>query len=128
MMQVLVVDDSPLMRRYVARTLQMTGLEIQIHEAGNGVEAMQVASQKRPDLIITDLNMPVMGGEEFIARVSGDSTLRDTPILVLTADHCIDKPEKLMREGVVAYLTKPVTPEKLRRQMLDILALSEAAR
>jgi CheY-like chemotaxis protein len=57
-MQVLVVDDSPVMRHYIARILQMTGIGVTVHEAENGLDALDKAFRIRPDLMITDLNMP----------------------------------------------------------------------
>jgi len=122
-MEVLLVDDSPLMRRYVARTLQMTGFEIQIHEAANGREALEKAFGIRPDLIITDLNMPEMSGDELVARVTADPALGGTPILVLSSDRSVARPGELKRVGAVAYMTKPVSPEALRDQLLEIFSL-----
>ena len=121
-MQILLVDDSRLVRRYVARTLEMTGIDdLRIHEAGNGREAMAEVRRSKPDLIITDLNMPEMNGEELIACVAHDPDLRDIPILVLTADREEGKPERLIHEGAVGYLTKPITPEDLRGRLLELV-------
>jgi CheY-like chemotaxis protein len=121
-MQILVVDDSHLMRRYVARTLKMTGIEVSVHEAANGRDAIDQALRIHPDLIITDLHMPEMSGEELVARVSGDPGLSGTPMLVISADHCPGRPEALIHVGAVAYLTKPVAPETLRDRLLGIIA------
>ncbi len=120
-MLVLLVDDSPTMRRYVARTLRMTGMECSIEEAGNGVEAMRIAAEVRPDLIITDLNMPEMSGDELVACVAKDPVLGRTPILVLSSDRSPCRPEQLIHAGAVAYMTKPVSPEALRVQLLEIM-------
>lgn len=120
-MQILVVDDSPVMRRYVSRTLGMTGMDITVHEAENGLEAIGKAFAVKPDLIITDLNMPEMSGKELIQRIYAAKELRGTPILVLSADRSADRPEELLRAGAVAYLTKPVTPEELKRSVTAIL-------
>lgn len=120
-MQILLVDDCRLMRRYVARTLEMTGIDLSIQEAGNGIEAIAKARRNRPDLIITDLNMPEMDGEELIARVRSDAQLGGIPILVLSADRSAGKPEQLMHEGAVAYLTKPITPEELRLRLIELV-------
>lgn len=120
-MQILLVDDSRLMRRYVARTLEMTGMEIVIGEAANGLDALEQARAARPDLIITDLNMPEMNGEELIARVAGDPDLRGIPVMILSADHSVRRLEKLIYQGAVAYMTKPVTPEDLRNRLLELV-------
>lgn len=121
MMQVLLVDDSPVMRRYVARTLQMTGIDVVIHEAENGRAAFGKAFEIRPDLIITDLNMPEMCGQELIASIHASPELKGTPVLVISADHYAGRSDELVCAGAVAYMTKPVTPESLKSQLLTII-------
>jgi len=121
-MDVLVVDDSPVMRRYIARTLEMTGVEVRILEASNGREALEKASGRRPGLIITDLNMPEMTGDELVARIAADPALGGTPILVLSSDRSSARPGELLHAGAVAYMTKPVSPEALRHQLMRIMA------
>jgi two-component system chemotaxis response regulator CheY len=121
MVQILLVDDSELMRRYVARTLEMMGIEFGIREASNGREAIDKARDIRPDVIITDLNMPEMNGEELVARVAGDPELGGIPILVLSADHSAGSVKRLIHGGAVAYLTKPVTPEDLKIRLLQMM-------
>lgn len=121
MMQVLLVDDSPLMRRYVSRTLEMTGIDVAIHEAENGKQAIERAVNIRPNVIITDLNMPEMSGEELVLHVRNSPDLKDTPVLVLSADRSALRPLELSKAGAVAYLTKPVSPETLRETLMNIL-------
>lgn len=126
-MQILLVDDSPLMRRYVARTLEMTGVPLAIHEAGDGREAIEKARAVVPDLIVTDLNMPNMSGDELISAIMHDSKLQGTPILILSADRSTGRSQELIHEGAVAYLTKPVAPEILRDHLLEIMENRAAA-
>jgi two-component system, chemotaxis family, chemotaxis protein CheY len=121
MMQVLLVDDSPAMRHYVARTLRMTGMEFQIHEAENGREAMSKAMDVRPDLVITDLNMPEMGGEQLVAEMHKLPELKATPVIVMSAVRSPGKSQELIHAGAVAYMTKPVSPEALGRLLVSIL-------
>jgi CheY-like chemotaxis protein len=131
-MRILVVDDSPAMRHYVARTLEMTGIGMQIDHAANGVEAIEKARNTTPNLIITDLNMPGMSGGELIERASADERLREIPFLVVTADAGSQMAEAsagLARR--VECLTKPVPPEVLRSSLLHVLeqtAFAPAAR
>src|SRR5436190_1315298 len=80
-MKILLVDDSRVMRRYVARTLEMTGLEATIHEAGDGREGIATALAIRPDLVITDLNMPEMSGAELVAAMHASPELKEIPVL-----------------------------------------------
>jgi two-component system, chemotaxis family, chemotaxis protein CheY len=131
-MRILVVDDSPAMRHYVARTLEMTGIGMSIEQAANGVEAIEKARNTPPNLIITDLNMPGMSGDELIERAAADEQLRDIPFLVVTADaasQMAEAPSGLARR--VECLTKPVPPGVLRSSLLNLFeqtALEPAAR
>jgi len=121
MKRVLVVDDSPVMRHYVARALKMTGMNLAIHEAENGRVAMEKAFQILPYVIITDLNMPEMSGQELVARVHAAAELSATRVLVLSADRSDGRVGEMTRAGADDYLTKPVTPEALKNSLMRIL-------
>ncbi len=99
----------------------MTGMDLEIDEAENGLVAMDKAYASRPDVIITDLNMPEMDGRELVARVHASAELRATRVLVLSADRSAGRPGELMRAGAAGYLIKPVTPERLKDSILSIL-------
>jgi two-component system chemotaxis response regulator CheY len=118
MMHVLVVDDSPVMRRFLSRTLEMTGLPLSVHEAENGVDAISKAFEIRPDLIITDLNMPEMNGDTLTQTICRTPELKGTPIIVLSADRSAERPAELLLAGAKAYMTKPISPESLRECLL----------
>jgi two-component system chemotaxis response regulator CheY len=120
-MQVLLVDDSPVMRRFLARTLGMTGIRMSVEEAGNGRDAISKAFENRPDLIITDLNMPEMSGDELMSRICETPELKGIPVIVLSADRSAARPGQLIHAGATAYMTKPVSPEALRERLLAIL-------
>ena len=120
-MQVLIVDDSPVMRHYISRTLRMTGIEVEIHEAENGKEALTKAFAIRPDLVITDLNMPEMSGQELVARIREAPEIMATPVIVMSAMRSPGVSEELIHAGALAFMTKPVSPEALRRRLVSIL-------
>ena len=121
-MRVLVVDDSPAMRHYVARTLAMTGIGMNIDQAANGMEAIEKARAEPPHLIITDLNMPGMTGSELMEQASADERLRHVPFLVVTADSSSQLGEELASpERRFECLTKPVPPGVLRSSLLKLL-------
>lgn len=120
-MQVLIVDDSPVMRQYLIRALRMTGMDFQTEEAGTGTEAIYKAAIRRPDLIITDLNMPEMNGDQLVAEIARDPRLAGIPVVVLTSDRSAGRPGELMASGAAAFLTKPVSPETLKNSLLRIM-------
>ena len=128
MYKVLLVDDSPLMRQFVARTLAMTGFEIEVHQADNGREAIRAAHKTTPDLIITDLNMPEFSGEELLSSLAADEKLSSLPVIVLTAD--VEKcraGNSVPNPSVRAYLQKPVHPGDLRQQLDSLFAKQDGA-
>ena len=114
---VLVVDDSPTMRQMVAFTL--TGAGFQVIEAGNGKEAVgKIAGGAKPDLVVTDLNMPEMDGISLIKEIRKMAALKFTPILMLTTESADDKKKEGQAAGATGWIVKPFNPE----QMLKVIA------
>lgn len=121
---VLVVDDSAVMRTMVIRTLKMSGLPIgEIHQAGNGAEALRVLGDNWVDLALVDINMPVMNGEELIDRVRDTPELRDLAIIVVSTESSETRIKKVQRQGA-SFVHKPFTPEKLREQVVAVTGVS----
>ena len=89
----LVVDDSMLIRHTVCRFLEERGFEV--HSATNGVEAWALLQELRPDMIVTDLNMPKMSGTELVTAIKGVPALASTPIVVLAARRTASDPEQM---------------------------------
>lgn len=109
---VLVVDDSPTMRMLIAFALgKYWGCEIR--QAGNGVEALEACSQKKPDLMVVDINMPEMNGLELIAAVRTGVLCPKVPIVVITTEGSDDDIRRGMQAGATEYLVKPFQPHKL---------------
>jgi two-component system, chemotaxis family, chemotaxis protein CheY len=112
----LVVDDSPSMRMLIAHTLTQAGFAVL--EGGNGQEGLDRLTGKRIDLIITDLNMPVMDGLQFITNVRAKREYKFTPVLMLTTESQDTKKQAAKAAGATGWLTKPFNPE----QMLAVIA------
>jgi two-component system, chemotaxis family, chemotaxis protein CheY len=114
----LVVDDSSMVRQMVGRTL--TGAGFQVIEGVNGADALAklTAQTSKVTLILTDLNMPVMDGLEFIRRVRALPAHKQTPVLMLTTETQDAKKKEGRAAGATGWLTKPFNPD----QMLQVVA------
>lgn len=120
--RVLLVDDSPLLRRAMKRALSQVGIEDgDVREAGNGQEALRELSRELVDLILLDLNMPVMDGETFARIVRFDSKYDHIPIVIVSTESNKARLDRLRDMGINGYLHKPFEPEDLRGLLGDVL-------
>jgi two-component system chemotaxis response regulator CheY len=116
--RVLIVDDSPAMRTFVHRVIEMSGFELsQCFEAGNGLEALEVLRNEWVDAILTDINMPEMDGQELLRRLSQDEMLRSIPAIVISTDSTSHRMASMTSLGARGYVTKPFLPETLREEL-----------
>ncbi len=105
--RILVVEDSPTMRQLISFALKrMKGIEIV--EAADGVEGLKKLNSGTFNLIITDINMPVMDGLKLISLVRHDGKYRTIPIMIITTESCAEDRERALALGVNAYITKPI--------------------
>jgi two-component system chemotaxis response regulator CheY len=113
--QILIVDDSPAMRSFVRRVLDLSGFDVSLCvEASNGREALDVLELQWVDAILTDINMPVMDGEELLRNLAAHDLLRSIPAIVISTDATKKRIERLLSLGARGYVTKPFAPEDLR--------------
>lgn len=118
--KIMVVDDSATMMMSVKETLGMNGFETET--AGDGVEALgKLKGGYKPDLIITDINMPNMGGLEFIKNVRTLPGLNFTPILTLTTESEASMREEAKKLGATGWLVKPVEGPALINVIKQVL-------
>lgn len=116
---VLVVDDSDVIRAMIARTLNIAQVPVgELHHASNGKEALEVLDEQWIDLVLADINMPVMNGEEMITRMRSRDETADVPVIVVSTEGATDRINQLMSAGVTAWVRKPFTPEEIR----DVIA------
>jgi two-component system, chemotaxis family, chemotaxis protein CheY len=113
-LRILVVDDSPVMRKMVIRTLNMSGLPIEaVHEACEGREALDVlAREEGINLGLFDVNMPVLNGEELVMLVRAEPKTADLPVVMVSTEGSAERIERLKRLGA-AFIRKPFGPEAL---------------
>ncbi len=108
---VLTVDDSRTMRDMLRMALAGAGYNVV--EAVDGEHGLEVLSAHRPDVIITDINMPKLDGFGFIEAVRVDDDYRAIPILVLTTESDPSKKQRAREAGATGWIVKPFNPEKL---------------
>lgn len=114
-LNILIVDDSTLTRKAIRRIIDMIGLGIdEIFEAGNGSEAIDILSDNRIDLVLADLNMPVMDGFEMIYKMRGDESTKDIPVVIISTESSATGIEKLLADIGSDYLHKPFKPEQFK--------------
>lgn len=112
--RVMIVDDSPVMRSFVKRTLDIAGLPVsQYLEAGDGREALAVLESDSVDVVLTDINMPVLDGQGLIASMKSDPRFRSIPVVVVSTDSTDQRKGELIRLGASGYIRKPFPPEKI---------------
>lgn len=120
-LNVLVVDDSAVMRAMIIKTLGLSGLPLgEIHQAGNGAEALEVINEAVIDLALVDLNMPVMNGEELIEELRSRVDTHELPVVVVSTEGSFTRIAMLRSKGA-EFVHKPFTPEALRETVLETL-------
>jgi CheY-like chemotaxis protein len=116
---VLLVDDYPDAREMYAEYLEFSGFEVV--EAGNGLEALALALDKTPDVILMDLSLPVMDGWEATRRLKADDRTKHIPVLAVTGHALTGISEEAKRAGCDGFITKPCLPEDLTIEIRKVL-------
>jgi CheY-like chemotaxis protein len=111
---VLIVDDDQFIRKLIATTLEDVS-EFDLHEAADGVEALEVARREHPSLVFLDVDMPRLNGIDACRRLREDSETRDLTIVMLTAAHGDSVESEAEQAGADMFLTKPFSPLDLLR-------------
>jgi CheY-like chemotaxis protein len=107
--RILLLEDAPEVRMLLERRLANAGYEVLTAE--DAVEAGKLVVERSPDLIIADIQLPYMSGDEFVAALRADPAVRDIPVIFLSVDGQLEEHAK--RLGAVAYFDKAVSPERL---------------
>ena len=121
---ILVVDDSAVMRAMIVRTLRLSGLPLgELHEAADGEAALARLRVSWVDLLLLDINMPIMNGEQVIEHLRADPETADLKIIVVSTEGSDTRVGRLAEQGV-AFVHKPFTPEQLRDTVLRVTGIS----
>ncbi len=119
MANILAVDDSSSMRQMVSFTLKGAGH--QVVEACDGQDALNKAKTQQFDLIVTDVNMPVMDGITFIRNLRAEPNYKFTPMLMLTTESGMDKKQEGKAAGATGWIVKPFNPDQLLNTVKKVL-------
>jgi two-component system chemotaxis response regulator CheY len=118
----LIVDDSSVMRKIVERSLRQAGIELsEVMEAGSGVEALAALQHKKPDLILSDINMPAMNGLEFVKKLQEVAGMKDVPVVMITTEASEAHVVEALSYGAKGYIRKPFTPEQVKEHVLPLV-------
>jgi len=124
-LNIMIVDDSPVMRSFIRKVFRLTGLDVgEFFEAGHGEEALRLLRERWVDLVLTDINMPNMDGEEFVRQLESDDMLRTIPVIVVSTDSSNSRVEKMLALGAKGYVTKPFLPGALRDEVEKVLGVA----
>jgi DNA-binding response OmpR family regulator len=119
--KILIVDDSRTIRLIINNAFR--AYDCEIFEAENGRDGLALATQKKPDLTILDITMPVMTGIEMLEKMMEDDNLKDTSVIMLTAESGRDVIMNIVKMGAKDYIVKPFKGEQLIERVTHLLDL-----
>lgn len=121
-MSCLVVEDSPMMRQLLVFALARIK-KLKVTEAEDGVDGLRKLATGRFDLVITDINMPIMDGLKLVKRIRSDDTHKDVPIIIITTEGSQEDRQRAMALGATAYITKPIQAPQVIARVKELLSL-----
>jgi two-component system chemotaxis response regulator CheY len=119
----LVVEDSPMMRQLLVFALSRVK-HLRVTEADDGVDGLRKLAAGKFDIILTDINMPIMDGLKLVKRVRSDATHKDTPIIVITTEGSQEDRQRAMQLGANAYITKPIQAPQVIAKVKELLKIA----
>ena len=121
--RILIVDDSPTMRQLLAFAVKrLAGVEVQ--EAADGLDGYKKLASGKFDLVLLDINMPVMDGLKLVSIIRGNPDYKDIPIVMVTTEGGTEDREKALSLGANAYITKPVQAPHVLSVVKELLKIA----
>lgn len=117
--RIMIVDDDSTTRKILSLYVKQKGFEVVTAE--NGLEALEKLASEQVTLIMTDLNMPIMDGLEFIRNLKANPAFAEIPVMMVTTESDDEERQKAMEAGAIAYLVKPVSGAAVADHVKDIL-------
>ncbi len=117
----LIVDDSAAIRKILQRVLQKTEMPIgNIHEAGDGLEALAVLKANKISFVLSDINMPNMDGLQLLAQIRANEDWKAIPVILITTEGSQTKVMEAAHMGATGYVRKPFTPEQINNVLAGL--------
>ncbi|MDP9054999.1 MAG: response regulator [Acidobacteriota bacterium] len=121
-LDVLIVDDSAAIRKILQRVLRQTDLNLgEIHEAGDGTEAVTILRDRKFGLILSDINMPQMDGLQLLARIKEMDHLKEVPVIMITTEGGQGKVMEAVQLGATGYVRKPFTADQIKEKLAGVI-------
>jgi len=118
----LVVEDSPMMRQLIVFALSRLK-NLKVIEADDGVDGLKKLASGRFDIVITDINMPIMDGLKLVKRIRSDAVHRDIPIMIITTEGAEEDRQRALQLGANAYITKPIQAPQVISKVKELLKI-----
>jgi two-component system chemotaxis response regulator CheY len=118
----LIVEDSPMMRQLLVFALARVK-NLRVTEADDGIDGMRKLASAKYDLIITDINMPIMDGLKLVRKIRTDERHKDVPVIVITTEGSKEDRERAMALGASAYITKPIQAPQVIAKVKELLKI-----
>lgn len=121
---ILIVEDSAIMRKIIEKTISMCGIDNgHLFEASNGKEGLVILENNEIDLLLIDINMPVMNGQQMLDEIRRREQTKDLPVLVVSSESNEVRIDEFKKQGA-EFIHKPFTPEMLREKMMHLIDIA----
>jgi len=121
---VMIVDDSGAMRSVIKKVITLSGFKMSLcMEAGNGREALERLQGNWVDVIISDINMPEMGGLELLQALSQDALYQNIPVIIVSTEGSSERMKEALDRGAKGFIKKPFLPEDIRSVLYEVIGV-----
>jgi two-component system chemotaxis response regulator CheY len=121
-LDVLIVDDSAAIRKILQRVLRQADIQLgQVHEAADGVEALEKLKTARVGLMLVDINMPNMDGLQLLTQLKASPELKDVPVVMVTTEGSHSKVMEAVQLGAAGYVRKPFTADQIHETIVRLV-------
>lgn len=121
MKKILIAEDSSVYRMILKRMMDMVfDFDYEVKEVSNGMLAFKELHLSNYDILLTDIHMPEMNGNELITKIKSEENFINFPIIVITSEFNKNKINEWMQKGIVGFIRKPITPEQFQETFLKI--------